>query len=200
MYYSRIRNLVLNDPKSAIRNDALVLLSSEEPERYNDIYRKALNDSSYSVVATALQALAQTSPKEALKAAELFSNSSVGALQSAYTSHLISDPHVNHVAHFEKHLGKYGTIRYSILSNYLSYLKKADAPFVAQAMPGLAKYYARVKDSDLISAMITKRAVGSIRGKYAGRKEELKPGDESEKELRQIEEVLKAIDESGLTK
>lgn len=56
----KIREMALNDNKSAVRKTAITIIHRVEGEGAKDIYRKALKDSSYQVVVSALEAYFRT--------------------------------------------------------------------------------------------------------------------------------------------
>jgi aminopeptidase N len=62
-----------NDPKAAVRAKAIDLLGKYKKQDYKPIFLKAINDSSYSVSAKALMALAQIDSAEALDQAKSLS-------------------------------------------------------------------------------------------------------------------------------
>ena len=57
----KVVQLARQDPKSLVQADAIGLLASVDAEKYQDLFRQALEDSSYAVMGTSLAAYAQTS-------------------------------------------------------------------------------------------------------------------------------------------
>ena len=61
---AKVNELVLHDPDSRVRADALSTLYSLGGDRYSATYRQALSDTSYAVMGSALIVEMQTRPKE----------------------------------------------------------------------------------------------------------------------------------------
>ena len=57
----RVENLARQDPKSLVQADAIMLLASVDAEKYQELFRQTLQDSSYAVMGVSLGAYAQTS-------------------------------------------------------------------------------------------------------------------------------------------
>ncbi len=69
----KLRTMALQDPRSYVRAEAInTLLSWPGQQDYQPLYEKALGDSSYSVVATALNAYLSTNPADANARIEQF--------------------------------------------------------------------------------------------------------------------------------
>jgi aminopeptidase N len=68
----QLGKLAVSDEKSQVRADALNTLYSIFGEKYNHLYKEALNDSSYLVAGTAIYIYSSTSPQEMLKVSGQF--------------------------------------------------------------------------------------------------------------------------------
>ncbi len=85
-----IANMASGDPKSTVRAKAIELLGRLEKREYEPIYVKALNDSSYSVAGSALDALVKIDTSAAKQAAKQLSKfPSKGKLNTAISTVLI---------------------------------------------------------------------------------------------------------------
>ena len=60
----KVTALAQNDPKSLVRADAITLLASLNLNQYQDLFKTALQDSSYAVVGSAIAAYAQTDAQD----------------------------------------------------------------------------------------------------------------------------------------
>jgi aminopeptidase N len=57
----KVEQLARQDPRSLVQADAISLLASVDAEKYQELFRQTLEDSSYAVMGTSLAAYAQTS-------------------------------------------------------------------------------------------------------------------------------------------
>ena len=85
-----IFDIAKNDPKSVVRATALGLLANYNKPEYTELFAKSLNDSSYSVSGSALEALAKADPKRAFdEAKKLSAKPAKGRLQESIMVSLI---------------------------------------------------------------------------------------------------------------
>jgi aminopeptidase N len=68
----QLSKLAVSDEKSQVRADALNTLYSIFGDKYNELYKNALYDSSYLVAGTAIYIYSSTSPQEMLKISDQF--------------------------------------------------------------------------------------------------------------------------------
>lgn len=88
---SIIAGIAKNDSKPVVRATALGLLSNYSNPEYKEILRKAVNDSSYTVAGTALEAIGKTDPETAVALAKKLASQQPlkGKLSSAIVKVLI---------------------------------------------------------------------------------------------------------------
>lgn len=60
----QVQNMALHDGKSLVRADAISVLSALQPDQYADVFRQAMQDSSYAVVGSAIAAYSLTSQQD----------------------------------------------------------------------------------------------------------------------------------------
>lgn len=88
---SKLAELVKNEKRTAVRSTAISLLATYEKPEYREILIKAINDSSYTVSGSALEALEKIDSVAALDAARSLSKQpSKGKLSEAITKVLIN--------------------------------------------------------------------------------------------------------------
>lgn len=138
----KIRELALNDNKSAVRKTAIAILHRTEGEGARDIYKKALEDSSYQVVVGALEAYFRTAgpedSTEIMKIAAEFENYSNPEVLYSVAGIYAKSGKINKLPFFHKVINLLGS-HYSstILSMYKDLLLqsnmatlKAELPFI----------------------------------------------------------------------
>lgn len=78
------------DPKSTVRAAAIEKLGEYRKKEYADLFKKAVNDSSYTVAGTALEALGKVEPETAASLAKSLSKTpSKGALKEAIMNEIV---------------------------------------------------------------------------------------------------------------
>jgi aminopeptidase N len=183
-YADKLIALANNNPKSSVRAKALEILKNIDAKKYQNQFIKAMSDSSYLVVRTALYALSESDPQLALRSAEVYKNSKNGTIQSVVASMIAEYGKGNYINYFEGTFGKYGFYKYGILNAYSTYLNRSDSSIILQAVPGLKAFYSRSKDIDMYSGMMVKRIVVVLTKRYQAvidtaeeEKKKLKPND-----------------------
>lgn len=76
-YKSQVAGMMLNDEKAAVRNAAVYSLAERVNDpSMNDYFKKALNDSSYEVMGSAIEAIAKLDPEAGIKLAATYEKES----------------------------------------------------------------------------------------------------------------------------
>jgi len=148
-----IRQMALTDPKTSVRSDAIATLASYRSGKYNDIFVKAIQDSSYVVAAAGVDALvgmenvSEYLPKiQALKSTE--NDNVISALGTFYARH----GNGSEYAWFEKQIDNLSDASLnSFLQTFAGYLYKAQPSDRAKGIQLLNKiarthktYYVRM--------------------------------------------------------
>jgi len=133
-----IKNLVTKDPKSSVRVSALNYLDKIGDNESEEIYAKAIADSSYSVVTTALKSLSRVNPTLAVsKAKELESEKSSNMIVGIAGLYAESgDP--AKFDYFKSHLmsGKIsGFDELGLMNLFSSYLSTQNPELIEQSVP-----------------------------------------------------------------
>jgi aminopeptidase N len=85
----KLKTMAIKDPRSYVRSEAINTLLSIQGKNYAELYKQALQDSSYTVVASALYAYLNTNPEDAaqqIKAVEAFPNTDITLVVANYFS------------------------------------------------------------------------------------------------------------------
>jgi aminopeptidase N len=137
-----VAGLVLSDPEAAIRSAAITALRGNEHKEHAELFRKAMNDSSYNVVGSALLAIADQDPAAALTIADSYLQLKNDGLQVTVSTLIADEATSDYTAYFEQQLAKKSVYNYPMLNNYILYLQRQDTSIVLKALPGLKHIYA----------------------------------------------------------
>jgi aminopeptidase N len=125
----KIKGLAVKDPVSSVRVAALLFLEKEYGvnEELNPLYQNALKDSSYAVMATGLDIVAETDLKAALKLAEQYQNERSSALRSVIAGIYSKSGDVKYQDFFLNNLNKMGGFeKIGFVKTYVRYVKTLD--------------------------------------------------------------------------
>jgi aminopeptidase N len=122
-----LANLAEKDPSSMIRASAIQALGMYKKAAYRDLFRKSVDDSSYSVAGNALLALGSIDSTVALQKAKQLSSEKVkGALSRAITNTLYNyageSDFDSLAARFDKM--PFGNSKFTIMQPFANYLKR----------------------------------------------------------------------------
>lgn len=140
-FEEKIVQMARNDKKASVRSDAIVLLRAVHPEKHIDLFGQATDDSSYTVISSALYAIADHDSQLALKYASKYLDHPNGRLQVSISSLIAEDGDGNYISYFENQLSHRSMYSYPILNNYGLYLQRQDSTTVLKAIPKLHKFY-----------------------------------------------------------
>jgi aminopeptidase N len=127
-----LQELALTDKDATIRASALrKLSSSKHASTYYSTFQKATSDSSYTVSAEALKALANTSPEIALNVCKTFEGEKNIQIQKALVKIYADKGTIENYPFFLKLLKENrGTALYSVLNDFGNYLYRMPDPMV----------------------------------------------------------------------
>ncbi len=77
---AKIEQLATKDPNKKVQAKAIEILAKQADKKYQPLFEKYVNDSSYSVSGAALEGLANLEPEEAYTLAKKYSNDAMGKL------------------------------------------------------------------------------------------------------------------------
>lgn len=86
-----VEGIAANDPDKRTKAAAIEFLAKTKDAKYMDLYKKAVNDSSYSVAGAALKGLASLEPANAYTLAKKYSSDALGDLGDAVSDIIISN-------------------------------------------------------------------------------------------------------------
>ena len=75
-----IEQIAEKDPNKKVQAKAIEILAKLNDKKYQSLFEKYVNDSSYSVAGAALEGLAQLEPEQAYTLAKKYSNDALGKL------------------------------------------------------------------------------------------------------------------------
>ncbi|MDZ4668732.1 MAG: M1 family metallopeptidase [bacterium] len=138
----RIEDLALHGLQPGVRDDAIYLIAYMGDSAYSrGILLQGLNDISYKVKSTSLQALAISDLPLCLEKCREMEQHKTALMQRniawLYAAHAVTDKN----DFFAGILGKYGFYRNSILSAYGAYLKQQNAAVLLVGLQHLAHFY-----------------------------------------------------------
>jgi aminopeptidase N len=137
---AKIVEIAKSDPKSAVRAEALLYLSSTG---YNDksLYLEKVNDSSYTVVSEALGALNKLSSKDALEVAKSLENERNSRIKISVGNIYAENPSSENHLFFKNALRELNQYqRYSFLPVYARYLERADPEIKTEGIAIISQY------------------------------------------------------------
>lgn len=141
VFEKTIVELAANDPQAGIRSEAITLLREINPEQHKTLFMTAINDSSYTVAGSALNALADIDGDAALREANKYLDNKSMRLQISIATLIAEEAKTDYTGYFEKQLSKKSVYNYPMLSAYGSYLQRQDSSIVIKAIPKLKKLY-----------------------------------------------------------
>ena len=135
----QIKDMAKNDEKSAVRSAAYGALSKYyEDELGADFFQSGLEDRSYRVVASCLDALYEIDNAEGIKAAKELEKEDNNGIKLAIANMYADDGAAEHLPFFKTALNELnGFSLYPLLASYGQYLKEQDAEVVTEALPSL---------------------------------------------------------------
>lgn len=133
-----VQSKARNDERSAVRTEAIVTLASYGDNTNDPLFREALNDSSNTVVAAALDAYLIGKPADAADIATRFESSTSGEIITAVANHYANAPEESR---YEWYLSKMEGMKPQELYNFLQvfgkYLLRSNADVQRRAIPML---------------------------------------------------------------
>lgn len=119
--------LVTTDPHPMVRGEALLALESLGIEKHLNQVKRALEDSSYAVVSTALGLIAKTSPEEMPAWIERFKGEKVGVIAAAVGDYFGDNPKSEHLIWFTEMLDYLGSNGgYGLLPSFGKFIVRID--------------------------------------------------------------------------
>ncbi|MES2730728.1 MAG: M1 family aminopeptidase [Bacteroidota bacterium] len=137
----KLKSLALTDPRSFVRAEAIGTLAGLPGDKdYTAIYRKAMDDRSYTVAATALFIYLSTEPADAATQVARFENYDNAEVIQAVSSYYADQGGVLHYRWMEdKLITASGSLLYQLTQNFGMFLMKMDTETQKKGAQALAK-------------------------------------------------------------
>lgn len=137
MLREKISRIAMNDPKAAVRADAVEFLYKNMPDaNVLEVFKKAMQDQSYSVIGAGLKGITKVDPKEGMKMAKGLesekNNQLLLSIASLYAEHG-DDSHNEFFQRIAPEFKGFGNIGY--LNTYVSFLKRCSDETVIKSIP-----------------------------------------------------------------
>ncbi|MBA4849930.1 M1 family aminopeptidase [Emticicia sp. BO119] len=135
-----LQSRVQNDERSYVRADAIIAMKGFQNSQNDKLFRAALNDTSYTVQAAALEAILGSRPTDAAELVKKYENSYNTAIFSAVANYFSEESAPERFNWYIKHLSKMsGGDLYQVLGIFGTYLVKSSPEIQAKSLPLLKK-------------------------------------------------------------
>ena len=161
----KLKSLALEDEKSAVRSEAFYRISKHYQEDVDmDFFKKGLEDKSYRVVSTALDALYEKDAKAGIAAAEKMEKEDNSGIKIAIAGIYAEDGNKAHHPFFQNAIGELsGFNLYPFLATYGEYINKQSDETISSAIPTFEKigkgddpWYVRMNAINALVSLYTK--------------------------------------------
>lgn len=152
-FEQQLLTISTKDEKAKNRADAITVLSNINANKHAALYKTQLNDSAYSVVSAAVNALAKSDTIAALNFVAVNKHTTNLALQQTIANLFAAYAKTNEVAFYENGINLFGRTKYNILTAYVVYLQRQDKTIQQQAIVGLKRIYKTTDDTTLKGAI-----------------------------------------------
>ncbi|RYU93520.1 M1 family aminopeptidase [Emticicia agri] len=135
-----LQSRVQSDERSYVRADAIIAMKSFQNSQNDKLFRIALNDTSYTVQAAALEAILSGRPSDAAELAKKYESSYNTAIFSAVANYYSDEAAPERFDWFIQHLNKMsGGDLYQVLGIFGTYLVKSSPEIQQKSLPLLKK-------------------------------------------------------------
>lgn len=131
---------IQNDERSYVRADAILAVKGFQNSQNDKLFRQALNDSSYTVQAAAIEAILAGRPPDAVELALKFDNSTNPNIFAAVANYFAEEASPQRYEWFESHLKNMkGSELYQVLGIFGTYLVKSQPEIQLRSLPLLTQ-------------------------------------------------------------
>ena len=135
-----LQSRVQNDERSYVRADAIIAMKSFQNSQNDKLFRQALNDTSYTVQAAAIEAILASKPSDAMELAKRYEQSNNPNIFAAVANYFADEASPDKFEWFEKHLKNMnGGDLYQVLGIFGTYLVKSSPETQLKSLPLLTK-------------------------------------------------------------
>jgi aminopeptidase N len=173
---------ILHDERSYVRADAILAVKGFQNSQNDKLFREALNDSSYTVQAAAIEAILASRPADAVELALKFDTSTNPNIFAAVANYFAEEASPQRFEWFENHLRNMkGSELYQVLGIFGTYLVKSSPDIQQRSLPLLTNI--ATKDSQWYVRFAGVQTLTLI-NENAGVKEAIKQIVEAERDER----------------
>lgn len=140
-FEQQLANLSKNDPKSLVQAEAIDILSDIAPNNYEALFTKLVDDSSFSVVAASLEALAEIDDTKALAAAHPYLNEKNMPLQVTISDLVSEYAKTDYTKYYETLIPISGRYQPVFFNGYADYIIRQDTLTQKKAMDMLTAWF-----------------------------------------------------------
>ncbi len=131
---------IQNDERSYVRADAILAVKGFQNSQNDKLFRQALNDSSYTVQAAAIEAILASRPPDAVEVALKFDTSTNPNIFAAVANYFADEASPQRYDWFENHLKNMkGSELYQVLGIFGTYLVKSQPEIQLKSLPLLTQ-------------------------------------------------------------
>ena len=191
----KLKNLVLNDSKSLVRAAALERMGELQDTSHIAIFQKAVNDSSYLVMATALRYLNDLAPNDALQFAVQLEEDTNPKIVTIVSKIYAEKGKIDKQGYFEQRLmNSTGNNRYTLVEFYGDFLGRIGDNAIDKGLPTLEEI--AVSDKNWWIRLNATQSIASILEVYRERRKMLSSieGVESESINQQVQSLDQRIE------
>ena len=135
-----LQNCIQNDERSYVRADAILAVKGFQNSQNDKLFRQALNDSSYTVQAAAIEAILSNRPPDAVELAMKFDTSTNPNIFAAVANYFADEASPERFVWFENHLKNMkGSDLYQVLGIFGTYLVKSQPEIQLKSLPLLTQ-------------------------------------------------------------
>ncbi|HET6990012.1 MAG TPA: HEAT repeat domain-containing protein, partial [Bacteroidia bacterium] len=182
---AKLISLAKNDPKSAVRDAAMSALNENASgDDLKEVYLSGLNDKSYDVVSTSLQALMEHFKETGMAEAAKRENDPARSMKLAVGHAYIYGGGDGKQAWYEKTMTTvYGNTQAQFLQEYGAFLRKCSPETVEKSLPAFESLYNNATSP--VTQLYTKGVLGQLANYYK------KQSDETQKKIDDLKSVKK---------
>lgn len=135
-----LQSRVQTDDRSYVRADAILAMKGFQNSQNDKLFRQALNDTSYTVQAAALEAILASRPTDAAELAKKYEQSYNPTIFAAVANYFADEASPEKFDWFVQHLSKMsGGDLYQVLGIFGTYLVKSSTDIQLKSLPLLSK-------------------------------------------------------------
>ncbi|MEZ4884739.1 MAG: M1 family aminopeptidase [Chitinophagales bacterium] len=192
----KLKNIAVNDPKSLVRAAALEKLGEQQDTTYIPVFQRAIKDSSYLVMATALRYLNDMAPNDALQFALQLESDKNPKIVTIVSKIYAEKGNIDKQDYFEDRLqNSTGNDRYTLVEFYGDFLGRMGDSALDKGLPTLEQI--AISDKNWWIRLNATQSISSILEVYRSKRNMLSSlsGKESETINQQVHHLDERIEQ-----